>query len=62
MYQMSTFVLYFNIFFFFLQNVCLVTKEPGKFDLVYQSADGAETIEYAVSQDKKVPYPFLQSF
>ncbi|XP_044278006.1 coilin [Varanus komodoensis] len=31
-----------------------VTKEPGKFDLVYQSADGAETIEYAVSQDRKI--------
>ncbi|XP_060109417.1 coilin [Heteronotia binoei] len=31
-----------------------VAKEPGKFDLVYQSADGAETIEYAVSQDKKI--------
>uniref|UniRef100_A0A6J0T087 Coilin n=1 Tax=Pogona vitticeps TaxID=103695 RepID=A0A6J0T087_9SAUR len=31
-----------------------VAKEPGKFDLVYQTADGAETIEYAVSQDKKI--------
>ncbi|XP_062975968.1 coilin [Elgaria multicarinata webbii] len=31
-----------------------VAKEPGKFDLVYQSADGAETIEYAVSQDRKI--------
>ncbi|XP_054859640.1 coilin [Eublepharis macularius] len=31
-----------------------VAKEPGKFDLVYQSADGAETVEYAVSQDKKI--------
>ncbi|XP_075759953.1 coilin isoform X2 [Pelodiscus sinensis] len=30
-----------------------VVKEPGKFDLVYQSADGAEVIEYAVSQDTK---------
>uniref|UniRef100_A0A8C0EJC6 Coilin n=1 Tax=Bubo bubo TaxID=30461 RepID=A0A8C0EJC6_BUBBB len=29
-------------------------KEPGKFDLVYQSADGAELIEYAVPQDTKV--------
>ncbi|XP_009868131.1 PREDICTED: coilin, partial [Apaloderma vittatum] len=29
-------------------------KEPGKFDLVYQSADGAELIEYAVSQDTKI--------
>uniref|UniRef100_A0A8B9P393 Coilin n=1 Tax=Apteryx owenii TaxID=8824 RepID=A0A8B9P393_APTOW len=28
--------------------------EPGKFDLVYQSADGAELIEYAVSQDTKI--------
>ncbi|XP_032661543.1 coilin [Chelonoidis abingdonii] len=31
-----------------------VVKEPGKFDLVYQSADGAEVIEYAVPQDTKV--------
>ncbi|XP_066472968.1 coilin isoform X2 [Tiliqua scincoides] len=31
-----------------------VAKEPGKFDLVYQSADGAETIEYAVSQERKI--------
>ncbi|XP_019397977.1 PREDICTED: coilin [Crocodylus porosus] len=31
-----------------------LVKEPGKFDLVYQSADGAETIEYAVSQETKV--------
>lgn len=39
--------------------MCLAAKEPGKFDLVYQSADGAETIEYAVSQDKKVLYQFI---
>ncbi|NWS68055.1 COIL protein, partial [Crotophaga sulcirostris] len=32
----------------------LVAKEPGKFDLVYQSADGAELIEYAVSQDTRI--------
>ncbi|NXI61846.1 COIL protein, partial [Anseranas semipalmata] len=31
-----------------------VAKEPGKFDLVYQSADGAELIEYAVPQDTKI--------
>ncbi|XP_039199521.1 coilin isoform X1 [Crotalus tigris] len=31
-----------------------VAKEPGKFDLVYQSEDGDETIEYAVSQDRKI--------
>ncbi|XP_077184839.1 coilin isoform X2 [Paroedura picta] len=31
-----------------------VEKEPGKFDLVYQSADGAATVEYAVSQDRKI--------
>nr|XP_034959730.1 coilin [Zootoca vivipara] len=31
-----------------------VSKEPGKFDLVYQSADGAERIEYAVSHDSKI--------
>ncbi|NXF75814.1 COIL protein, partial [Sclerurus mexicanus] len=29
-------------------------KEPGKFDLVYQSADGAELIEYAIPQDTKI--------
>ncbi|NXW64277.1 COIL protein, partial [Eurystomus gularis] len=35
--------------------VCFsVAKEPGKFDLVYQSADGAELIEYAVPQDTKI--------
>ncbi|NXL56576.1 COIL protein, partial [Chordeiles acutipennis] len=32
----------------------LVAKEPGKFDLVYQSEDGAELIEYAVPQDTKI--------
>ncbi|NXL28557.1 COIL protein, partial [Glaucidium brasilianum] len=32
----------------------MTAKEPGKFDLVYQSADGAELIEYAVSQDTKI--------
>ncbi|NXO73576.1 COIL protein, partial [Phainopepla nitens] len=31
-----------------------VAKEPGKFDLVYQSADGEELIEYAVPQDTKI--------
>uniref|UniRef100_A0A670YCN9 Coilin n=1 Tax=Pseudonaja textilis TaxID=8673 RepID=A0A670YCN9_PSETE len=31
-----------------------VAKEPGKFDLIYQSEDGSKTIEYAVSQDRKV--------
>ncbi|NXI81731.1 COIL protein, partial [Rhipidura dahli] len=31
-----------------------VAKEPGKFDLVYQAADGAELIEYAVPQDTKI--------
>ncbi|XP_009986609.1 PREDICTED: coilin, partial [Tauraco erythrolophus] len=31
-----------------------LAKEPGKFDLVYQSADGAELIEYAVSHDTKI--------
>ncbi|NXO95883.1 COIL protein, partial [Certhia brachydactyla] len=36
-----------------LIGVC-VAKEPGKFDLVYQSADGAELIEYAVPQDTKI--------
>ncbi|NXJ24049.1 COIL protein, partial [Dicrurus megarhynchus] len=33
---------------------CGIAKEPGKFDLVYQSADGAELIEYAVPQDTKI--------
>uniref|UniRef100_A0A8D0GLF0 Coilin n=1 Tax=Sphenodon punctatus TaxID=8508 RepID=A0A8D0GLF0_SPHPU len=31
-----------------------VVKEPGKFDLVYESANGAATIEYAVSRDTKI--------
>ncbi|NWH35031.1 COIL protein, partial [Chloropsis hardwickii] len=31
-----------------------VAKEPGRFDLVYQSADGVELIEYAVPQDTKI--------
>ncbi|KFZ48438.1 Coilin, partial [Antrostomus carolinensis] len=31
-----------------------LAKEPGKFDLVYQSEDGAELIEYAVPQDTKI--------
>uniref|UniRef100_A0A8C6VME5 Coilin n=1 Tax=Naja naja TaxID=35670 RepID=A0A8C6VME5_NAJNA len=31
-----------------------VAKEPGKFDLIYQSEDGNKTIEYAVSQDRKI--------
>ncbi|NXP60649.1 COIL protein, partial [Chloropsis cyanopogon] len=31
-----------------------VAKEPGRFDLVYQSADGEELIEYAVPQDTKI--------
>ncbi|XP_026566959.1 coilin [Pseudonaja textilis] len=31
-----------------------VAKEPGKFDLIYQSEDGSKTIEYAVSQDRKI--------
>ncbi|NXR88232.1 COIL protein, partial [Hypocryptadius cinnamomeus] len=34
--------------------ILIVAKEPGKFDLVYQSADGAEVIEYAVPQDTKI--------
>ncbi|NXF08393.1 COIL protein, partial [Smithornis capensis] len=34
--------------------VLVFVKEPGKFDLVYQSADGAELIEYAVPQDTKI--------
>uniref|UniRef100_A0A8B9C4J8 Coilin n=1 Tax=Anser brachyrhynchus TaxID=132585 RepID=A0A8B9C4J8_9AVES len=37
-------------FFFFFK----AAKEPGKFDLVYQSADGAELIEYAVPHDTKI--------
>ncbi|XP_030064237.1 coilin isoform X2 [Microcaecilia unicolor] len=31
-----------------------VVKEPGKFDLVYQSEDGTDVIEFAVSQDTKI--------
>ncbi|NXY71283.1 COIL protein, partial [Glareola pratincola] len=34
--------------------VVMFAKEPGKFDLVYQSADGAELIVYAVPQDTKI--------
>ncbi|NXY88978.1 COIL protein, partial [Alcedo cyanopectus] len=35
--------------------VCFsAAKEPGKFDLVYESADGAQLIEYAVPQDTKI--------
>ncbi|NXE79955.1 COIL protein, partial [Cochlearius cochlearius] len=39
---------------FFFPPLIHVAKEPGKFDLVYQSADGAELIEYAVPQDTKI--------
>ncbi|NWI32922.1 COIL protein, partial [Sula dactylatra] len=42
-----------RIFSWFSMNLW-VAKEPGKFDLVYQSADGAELIEYAVPQDTKI--------
>lgn len=28
--------------------------EPGKFDLVYQNADGSESVEYAVSRGSRV--------
>ncbi|NXK76934.1 COIL protein, partial [Amazona guildingii] len=38
----------------FLLYLYFDAKEPGKFDLVYQSADGAELIEYAVPQDTKI--------
>ncbi|XP_029456559.1 coilin [Rhinatrema bivittatum] len=31
-----------------------VVKEPGKFDLVYQSEDGTDVIEFAVPQDTKI--------
>uniref|UniRef100_A0A8B9D3P2 Coilin n=1 Tax=Anser cygnoides TaxID=8845 RepID=A0A8B9D3P2_ANSCY len=31
-----------------------IAFKPGKFDLVYQSADGAELIEYAVPHDTKI--------
>ncbi|XP_004685066.1 PREDICTED: coilin [Condylura cristata] len=29
-------------------------KEPGKFDLVYHNENGAEIVEYAVTQEKKI--------
>ena len=29
-------------------------KEPGKFDLVYHNKNGAEVVEYAVTQEKRV--------
>lgn len=38
-------------------NVCASSSapvEPGKFDLVYENADGTETVEYAVSRDSRV--------
>ncbi|NXX59827.1 COIL protein, partial [Scopus umbretta] len=49
----------YKVLFFFpplipSQNSYRFAKEPGKFDLVYQSADGAELIEYAVPQDTKI--------
>ncbi|XP_001368205.2 coilin isoform X1 [Monodelphis domestica] len=31
-----------------------VVKEPGKFDLVYQNENGAEVVEYAVSQERLI--------
>lgn len=40
-----------------LPNICAVSPapvEPGKFDLVYQNADGTERVEYAVSRDSRV--------
>ncbi|CAK6976596.1 coilin [Scomber scombrus] len=33
------------------RNASKVHVEPGKFDLVYQNADGSETVEYAVSRE-----------
>ncbi|KAM4665058.1 coilin [Discoglossus pictus] len=30
------------------------TKEPGKFDLVYQMEDGRDVVEYAVTQDTRI--------
>lgn len=29
-------------------------KEPGKFDLVYHNESGAEVVEYAVTQEKRI--------
>ena len=29
-------------------------KEPGKFDLVYHNKNGAEVVEYAVTQQKRI--------
>lgn len=29
-------------------------KEPGKFDLVYHNENGAEVVEYAVTQEKRI--------
>ncbi|KAM6163623.1 coilin [Rhynchocyon petersi] len=31
-----------------------VVKEPGKFDLVYHNENGAEVVEYAVTQEKRI--------
>ncbi|NXW13703.1 COIL protein, partial [Circaetus pectoralis] len=47
----------YKVLFFFpplIHSQNYFAKEPGKFDLVYQSADGAELIEYAVPQDTKI--------
>ncbi|NXT56185.1 COIL protein, partial [Pluvianellus socialis] len=47
----------YKVLFFFpplIHSQNSFAKEPGKFDLVYQSADGAELIEYAVPQDTKI--------
>ncbi|XP_075879790.1 coilin [Nelusetta ayraudi] len=37
-----------------LHNASRAPVEPGKFDLVYENADGTETVEYAVSRDSRV--------
>uniref|UniRef100_A0A8D0F0J2 Coilin n=1 Tax=Strix occidentalis caurina TaxID=311401 RepID=A0A8D0F0J2_STROC len=44
----------YKVLFSFSPLIHSPAKEPGKFDLVYQSADGAELIEYAVPQDTKI--------
>ncbi|KAF1380129.1 hypothetical protein PFLUV_G00183300 [Perca fluviatilis] len=37
-----------------LLNASQAPVEPGKFDLVYQNADGSESVEYAVSRGSRV--------
>ncbi|NXP36661.1 COIL protein, partial [Leiothrix lutea] len=52
--EVSDYKVLFSFLLSFTHRTTIVAKEPGKFDLVYQSADGVELIEYAVPQDTKI--------